>query len=116
MQRESGVHYWLKVPFLYNLLQDAIGQTRCIGSFSKAMSEPELVIRLSILDVVQRRSYGGYQTLITSGSTSVQLNIASAKRRHADKGTFVVGDTHALWDDSRFRDADIVMGWAFCIT
>jgi ubiquinone/menaquinone biosynthesis C-methylase UbiE len=36
--------------------------------------------------------------------------IASAKRAHSNKGTFVVGDTNSLWDDPRFRDADIVIG------
>jgi hypothetical protein len=25
MQRDGGVRFWLKVPFLYNLFQDAIG-------------------------------------------------------------------------------------------
>jgi hypothetical protein len=36
--------------------------------------------------------------------------IASAKQTHGAKGTFVVGDTKSLWDDARFREADIVIG------
>jgi hypothetical protein len=27
MQRDSGLQYWLKIPFLYNLVQKAIGAT-----------------------------------------------------------------------------------------
>ena len=34
--------------------------------------------------------------------------IAAAKRTYGNKGTFVVGDTHSLRNDSRFKDADIV--------
>jgi SAM-dependent methyltransferase len=35
--------------------------------------------------------------------------IAFARRTYGDKGTFVVGDTRSLRDDSRFKDADIVL-------
>jgi len=36
--------------------------------------------------------------------------IASAKQMNPGMGTFVVGNTESLWDDSRFRDADVVIG------
>jgi len=35
--------------------------------------------------------------------------IAAAQRKYGDRGTFVVGDTMAIWDDSRFQAADIVI-------
>ena len=41
---------------------------------------------------------------------SLQSSSVSAKRMHAGRGTFVVGNTESLWDDSRFRDADVVIG------
>ena len=39
-----------------------------------------------------------------------QACITSVKRMHASRGTFVVGNTESLCDDSRFRDADVVVG------
>jgi SAM-dependent methyltransferase len=109
MQSNSGLRRWLEVPFLYNLFQDAIGETRCVGSLSKATFEQN---GDKVIDIGR----GPAQILPWLPAVEhlgLDVNracIASGNRTHGDKGTFVVGDTKPLWDDSRFRDADIVIG------
>jgi SAM-dependent methyltransferase len=110
MQGNSGVKGWLEVPFLYNLFQDAIGgnalRRRFINSNVRAKPGDKIIDigcgPAQILTWLPDVDYLG-----------LDINyayIASAKRTHAGKGTFVVGDTRSLWDDPRFRDADIVVG------
>ena len=36
--------------------------------------------------------------------------ISAAQREYGNKGTFVAGDTRTVWQDERFRDADIAIG------
>lgn len=110
MQRESGLHYWLKVPFLYSLFQDAIGANsvyrKFIQSHVRARAGDKVIdIGCGPANILRWLPDVHYLGLDVSPAY-----IASAKRKHAGKGTFVVGDTKSLWDDSRFRDADIVVG------
>ena len=109
MQSNSGLQRWLKVPFLYNLFQDAIGGNALRRKFIQrhVRAKPgDKIIDIGcgpaqILPWLPHVDYLGFD-----------LNpsyIASAERAHAGKGTFVVGDTASLWDDSRFRNADIVI-------
>jgi len=109
MQRDSGLQRWLKLPFLYNLLQDAVG----------ANALRRKVIQTHV------RAKAGYKVVdIGCGPSRIlrwlpdvqylglDINpdyISSARRTHGNKGTFVVGDTKSLRDDLRFKDADIVM-------
>jgi SAM-dependent methyltransferase len=110
MQRNFGLLYWLKFPFLYNLFQDAIGGNALRRKFiqSHVRAKPgDKVIDIGcgpaqILPWLPEVDYLGFDVN--------RAYIASAKRTHAGKGTFVVGDTKSLWDDSRFKDADIVIG------
>lgn len=110
MQRDAGVRSWLKVPFLYNLFQDAIGGNALRRSFIEShvrAKAGDKVIDIGcgpaeILRWLPEVDYLGFDVNPAC--------IASAERTYADKGTFVVGDTKALWHDSRCRDADIVIG------
>ena len=110
MQREDGVHFWLKVPFLYNLFQDVIGGNALRRSFIErhVRAKPgDKVIDIGcgpaeILRWLPEVNYLGFDVNPDC--------IASAERVYTGKGTFIVGDTKALWDDSRFRDADVVIG------
>jgi SAM-dependent methyltransferase len=110
MQRDAGVRSWLKVPFLYNLFQEAIGGNALRRSFIEShvrAKAGDKVIDIGcgpaeILRWLPEVDYLGFDVNPAC--------IASAERTYADKGTFVVGDTKALWHDSRFRDADIVIG------
>ena len=110
MERNSGLQRWLKVPFLYNLLQDAIGgnalRRRFIQSRVRAKAGDKVIDigcgPAQILPWLPDVEYMGFDVNPSY--------IASAKRTYGDKGTFVVGDTKSLWDDLRFRDADIVIG------
>jgi SAM-dependent methyltransferase len=110
MQRNSGLHYWLKVPFLYNVCQEAIGgkalRRKFIQSYVRAKAGDKVIDigcgPAKILPWLPDVDYVG-----------LDVNpdyVAFARRAHGSKGTFVVGDTKSLWEDSRFRDADIVMG------
>jgi SAM-dependent methyltransferase len=109
MQLDSGLQVWLKVPFLYNLFQDAIGgnalRRKFIQNHVRAKAGNKVIDigcgPAQILPWLPEVDYVGFDVNPAC--------IASAKRTHA-KGTFVVGDTKSLWEDSRFRNADIVIG------
>ncbi|SRR6266498_304057 len=109
MQCNSGLQYWLKVPFLYNLFQDAIGgnalRRKFIQNHVRAKARDKVIDigcgPAQILPWLPDVDYLGFDVN--------PAYIAAAKRAHAGKGTFVVGDTNSLWDDLRFRDADIVI-------
>jgi SAM-dependent methyltransferase len=110
MERNSGLQRWLKAPWLYNLLQDAIGgnalRREFIQKHVRAKTGDKIIDigcgPAQILPWLPQVEYLGFDTNPSY--------IASAKRTHDKKGIFVVGDTKSLWDDWRFRDADIVIG------
>lgn len=110
MERNSGLQRWLKVPCLYNLLQDAIGgnalRRNVIRNHVRAKTGDKIIDigcgPAQILPWLPDVEYLGFDVNPSY--------IASAKRAHGNKGTFVVGDTKSLWDDRRFSDADIVIG------
>ena len=109
MQRDSGLQRWLKLPFLYNLLQDAVGanalRRKVIQNHVRAKAGDKVV------------DIGCGPSRILRWLPDVQylgldINpeyISSATRTHGNKGTFVVGDTKSLRHDPRFKDADILM-------
>jgi len=109
MQRNFRLQGWLKVPLLYNLLQDAIGgnalRRRFIRYHVRAKAGDKVIDigcgPAQILPWLPEVDYLGFDINPAC--------IASAKRTHAGRGTFVVGNTKSLWDDSRFRDADVVI-------
>jgi SAM-dependent methyltransferase len=110
MQRNFGPQGWLKVPFLYNLLQDAIGgnalRRRFIRHHVRAKAGDKVIdIGCGPAQILPWLPEVDYLGLDVNPAC-----IASAKRMHPDRGTFVVGNTESLWDDSRFRDADVVIG------
>src|SRR6267143_1361587 len=107
MQRNFGLQRWLKVPSLYNLFQDAIGgnalRRRFIQSHVRAKPGDKVIdIGCGPAQILPRLPEIEYLGFDVNPSY-----IASAKLKH---GTFVVGDTKSLWNDPRFRDADIVIG------
>ncbi|HEU0273292.1 MAG TPA: class I SAM-dependent methyltransferase [Candidatus Udaeobacter sp.] len=110
MQLDSGVRFWLKIPFFYNLFQGAIGGNALRRSFI------ENHVRAKAGDKVIDIGCGPAEILRWLPDVDYlgfDVNpacIATADGTHTGKGTFVVGDTTALWDDSRFKDADIVIG------
>ena len=112
MQSDSGILRWLRVPFLYNLFQEAAGANAVRRALIRNHVRPKVGDKLidigcgtaQILQCLPEVEYLG-----------LDINpqyIASAKRTHGSKGTFVVGDAQSLRDDSRFKDADIVMAIA----
>jgi SAM-dependent methyltransferase len=109
MEHNSGLHRWLKVASLYNLFQDAIGGNALRRAFIQRH------VRAKAGDKVIDIGCGPAQILPWLPGVEyfgLDINpayIASASRTHGNKGTFVVGDTKALLDDPRFRDADIVI-------
>ena len=109
MQSESGLLRWLKVPCLYNVFQAVVGgkalRRRIIQSHIRAKPGDKVIdIGCGPARVLQSLPAVKYFGLDISPDY-----IAFARRRYGDKGTFVVGDTRSLRDDSRFKDADIVL-------
>lgn len=108
MQTESGLQRWLKVPFLYDLFQDSIGgnalRRRVIKKHVRAKAGDKVIDigcgPAQILPWLPGVEYLGFDVS--------QAYIASAKKKYAGRGTFILGDTKTVWDDQRFRDADIV--------
>jgi len=98
------------VPILYNYLQDLIGGNRLRKWFidTHVRAKPgDKVIDIGcgpgqILPWLPPVEYIGFDV---NGSY-----IAAAQGKYGDRGTFVVGDTRAIWDDPRFQAADIVIG------
>jgi|SRR5215813_2223406 len=109
MQSDSGLLRWLKVPCLYNVFQAVVGGNalgrRFIKSHIRAKSADKVIdIGCGSARVLQNLPDVEYLGLDTNAEY-----IAFASRTYGDKGTFVVGDTRSLRDDSRFKDADIVL-------
>jgi SAM-dependent methyltransferase len=109
MQSDSGLLCWLKVPFLYNLFQGVVGgnawRRRIIRHHVRARPGDKVIdIGCGPAQALQSLPDVEYLGLDTNPDY-----IAFARRTYGDKGTFVVGDTQSLRDDSRFKDADIVI-------
>jgi SAM-dependent methyltransferase len=109
MQSNSGLLRWLKVPFLYKAFQDAVGGSalyrRLIEKHVRAKPGDKVIDigcgPVRALERLPNVEYVGFD-----------INpdyIAFAKRTYGSKGTFVIGNTRSLRDDSRFKDADIAI-------
>jgi SAM-dependent methyltransferase len=112
MQITSGLLRWLKVPFLYNVFQGAVGgnalRRRIIQNHVRAKAGDKVIdIGCGSAQALQCLPNVEYLGLDIDADY-----IAFAKRTHGSKGTFVVGDTRSLWGDPRFKDADIVIAIA----
>jgi SAM-dependent methyltransferase len=109
MQSDSGLLRWLKVPLLYDLFQGAVGG----NAFRRKIIEQH--VRARVGDKVIDIGCGSAQALRCLpeveylGLDTNSQYIASARRTHGSKGTFIIGDTHSLRGDSRFQNADIVI-------
>jgi SAM-dependent methyltransferase len=112
MESHSGLLRWLKVPFLYDTFQGAVGG----NAFRRKLIQNH--VRAKLGDKVIDIGCGparALQCLPEVEYLGLDINpqyIASARRTHASKGTFVVGDTQSLQGDLRFKDADIVIAIA----
>jgi len=112
MQSDSGLLRWLKVPFLYNVFQAAVGgnalRRRLIQNHARARPGDK-VIDIGCGPAQALQSLPDVEYL---GLDIDPDYIAFARRTYGDKGTFVVGDTRFLRGDWRFKDADIVIAIA----
>ena len=100
---------WLKVPSLYNLFQGVVGGNalrRSIIQNHVRAKAGDKVIDIGCGPAQALRSLPNVEYL---GLDIHPDYIAFARRTYGSKGTFVVGDTRSLRDDSRFKDADIVI-------
>src|SRR5437867_11987434 len=109
MQSDLGLLRWLKVPFLYNVFQAAVGgnalRRRIIQDYARARPGDK------VIDIGCGPAQA-LQSLPDVEYLGLDINpdyIAFAGRRYGDKGTFVVGDTRSLRGDLRFKDADIAI-------
>ena len=110
MKRNFAPQGWLKVPRFYNLLQDAIGGNALRQRFIRDHVQAKAGDKVIDIGCGPAQILPWLPDVDYLGLDINRAYIASAKRTHAGKGTFVVGDTKSLWDDSRFRDADVVIG------
>jgi trans-aconitate methyltransferase len=112
MQSNSGLLRWLKVPFLYNMFQGAVGgntlRRRVIQDNVRAKAGDKVIDigcgPAEALHCLPDVEYLGFDTNPDY--------IAFAKRTHGSKGQFIIGDTQSVRGDSRFKDADIVIAIA----
>ena len=110
MQIESGLQRWLKLPFVITSYQDLIGGNAMRRRFIRDD------VRAKPGDKVIDIGCGPAQGAPVSCrmcSISADLSaayISAAQREYENKGTFVAGDTRTVWQDERFRDADIAIG------
>ncbi len=94
MQSDSGLSRWLKVPLLYNVFQAAVA-----GKFRGRDGDA------NVIKFISRRVWSIERN---ADHCSVAGLFARITDRYGSKGTFVVGDTHSLRGDLRFKNADIV--------
>jgi cyclopropane fatty-acyl-phospholipid synthase-like methyltransferase len=109
MQCDSGLLGWLKIPFLYNAFQAAVGATalrRRLAQNHVRAKPGDKVIDIGcgsapILQWLPEVEYLG-----------LDINpdyIAVARRTYGRRGTFIVGNLQTVQADSRFKAADIVI-------
>jgi cyclopropane fatty-acyl-phospholipid synthase-like methyltransferase len=109
MQCDSGLLGWLKVPFLYNAFQAAVGAT----ALRRRLIENH--VRAKPGDKVIDIGCGSAPTLLWLPEVEyigLDINpdcIALARRTYASRGTFIVGTPQSIRGDSRFKAADIVI-------
>lgn len=109
MESDSGLLRWLKVPFVYNAFQAAVGATaarrRLIQNHVRTKAGDKIIdIGCGSAPVLQWLPDVEYIGLDINPDY-----IAHARRTYGTRGTFVVGDPQSVRGDSRFRGADIVM-------
>ena len=109
MQCDSGLLGWLKVPFLYNAFQAAVGATtlrrRLIENHVRAKPGDKVID-------IGCGSAPALQWLPEVEYIGLDINpdcIALARRTYASRGTFIVGNPQSVGGDSRFKAADIVI-------
>ena len=112
MQSDSGLLRWLKVPFLYNLFQEAVGAKAVRRRLIQNHVQPKVGDKLIDIGCGTAQILQGLPEVEYLGLDTNPTYIAFARRRYGSNGTFVVGDTQSLRGDSRFKDADIVMAIA----
>lgn len=109
MQSNAGLLHWLKVPFVYNLFQGLVGGNALRRRIIQNHARPRPGDKVIDIGCGPAQAL---QSLPDVDYLGLDINpdyIAFAKRTYGDKGTFVVGDTRSLRDDSQFKDADIVI-------
>jgi SAM-dependent methyltransferase len=109
MQCDSGLLGWLKLPFLYNAFQAAVGATalrrRLIENHVRAKPGSKVIdIGCGSAPILQWLPEVEYIGLDINPDY-----IAFARRTYGTKGTFVVGDPQSVCGDSRFKGADLVL-------
>lgn len=110
MQGDSGLQRLLNFPRLYDLFQDAIGGNALRRKFIRNHVRAKTGDRVIDIGCGPAQVLPWLPPVEYLGLDVSSACIASAQRTHAGKGTFVIGDTRSLWDDPRFREADIVIG------
>ena len=93
MQSNSGLLRWLKVPFLYNLFQDAIGGNALRRNFIQSHVRARPGDKLIDIGCGPAQILPWLPDVEYLGFDINRDYIASAQRTHGDKGTFLVGDT-----------------------
>jgi SAM-dependent methyltransferase len=109
MQSDSGLQRLLKVPLLYNWFQDIIGGTSLRRKFIQNQMRAKAGDKVIDIGCGPAEILPHLPAVEYLGFDVSEAYIARANQEHAGKGTFVVGDTKALLQDQRFRNANIVI-------
>jgi SAM-dependent methyltransferase len=109
MESDSGLLRWLKVPSLYNAFQAAVGATALRRRLIERYVRPRPGDKVIDIGCGPAPALEWLRDVDYVGLDINPECIALAHRTYGSRGTFVVGDAQSVQDDSRFRDADIVM-------
>ena len=109
MESNSGLLRWLKVPFLYNAFQAAVGATTLRRRLIERYVRPKSGDKVIDIGCGPAPALHWLPDVKYVGLDINPECIALAQRTYGSRGTFVVGDPQSVQGDSRFRDADIVM-------
>ena len=109
MQSNSGLLRWLKIPFLYNAFQGAVGGSALRRRLIEGHVRPKAGDKVIDIGCGPAQALRCLPDVEYLGLDINPDYIAFAQRTYGSKGTFVIGDTRSLRGDSRFKDADIVI-------
>jgi len=100
---------WLKVPFVYNAFQAAVGATALRRRLIQRHVRPKPNDKVIEIGCGSAPALHWLPNVEYIGFDVNAECIALARRTYGSRATFVVGDSYSVQNDLRFRNADIVM-------
>ena len=100
----------MRVPRLYDLFQDLIGGNKLRRWFIQSHVRAKPGDKIIDIGCGPGQIFPWLPSVNYLGLDINPSYIAAANKNYGNKATFVTGDVETVWNDDRFRSADIVIG------